>query len=939
MDNKKRRSSSDKTRQYKVQPSKKTRSNRDEDVKVNKKGKKKKHSKLKKVILILFVLIFLTGLAGVGAFAGIFFSDTWAITKEELISNGNTEVYDSQNKIIAVLKAGDGDGNRKVIALEDMGKYTANAYVSIEDKRFYDHSGVDILRTAKATLSYILHRGSSDVGGGSTITQQLVKNLMKDKADTGTAGMERKIREMSRAYHIENMLDKNQILEKYLNIIFVGGNDYHGIEYGAQYYFAKSAKDLDLAESAFMAGINNAPNMYSPYNEENDHSELIKKRTKMVLDAMKDQNRISDNAEEAEKLYNEAVEKVEKGLPFKQGKIEIGSTSYFVKVAVDDVAEDLAEEKDIDFDEAKSMISSGGYKLYTTQVSSIQNTLIKEMAKDTYVAKKTYTEKDENGKNKKVTTRTNAGMTIIEHSTGKVVALAGDLQQDSGGTYTNYATVTRRQTGSSIKPLANVAPGLEEKVITAATVYDDTPTTWGNYKPKNVGSYYGLCTVRKSIERSSNIVNLKIMTNVGIDKSVEYLNDFGLTTYEKGKEDLPLAIGGVSHSSSTVQMAAAYAALANGGEYIEPTFYTALKDSDGKTILEPKQEKRRVISKANAFIISDILTDVVTGAEGTASPCAISGMDVAAKTGTTDYADNKWLCGYTPYYAAATWYGFGAGAGSSSWTVPSSKVNSARSIWANVMKSIHKDLKKARFEKPDDVVTAKICRQSGKLATSECKSTYTEYFAKGTVPKACDGHTVVKICKETKKVATQYCTETEEKLYTQRPEKERNASWKSGGADKYKVPTETCDKHTEETSKITIVNVVGKTEIEARLALTGLTVQKIEGHDSSKANGIVLKQSLEAGTKVDKGVSIIITVNKVSGGTITPPGGGTSGGTTTPPGGDSSSGGTTTPPSGGTSGGSTTTPSGGGSSSGGTTTTPSGGASSGGTTNPVTPTN
>lgn len=274
------------TKHYTVQESKK-----------NKKTNKKKKSIVKRIILIIFILMVLAILVGGGIFAGIFFSDKWAITKEELISSGNTEVYDSEGKQIALLSAEEGDGNRKVITLDQMGKYTANAYIAIEDKRFYEHSGVDILRTGKATLSYILNRGVSDVGGGSTITQQLVKNIMKDKADTGAEGIERKIREMSRAYHIEKILTKPQILEKYLNIIFIGGNDLHGVEYGAQYYFAKSAKDLDLAESAFLAGINNAPNAYDPYDKEIDNSELIKSRTKLVLSFMKDQNRISENAE------------------------------------------------------------------------------------------------------------------------------------------------------------------------------------------------------------------------------------------------------------------------------------------------------------------------------------------------------------------------------------------------------------------------------------------------------------------------------------------------------------------------------------------------------------------------------------------------------------------------------------------------------------------
>lgn len=881
MGNKKNTKTSSNTKQYKIEPSrrKKTKNDKEETQKVNAKGskKKKKHSKLKKVILIFFLLIVLCGLAGVGVFAGIFFSDTWALTANDLIARENTVVYDSDENILATLSASEGDGNRKNVTLDQMGKYTADAYIAIEDKRFYEHSGVDILRTAKATMSYILNSGTSDVGGGSTITQQLVKNLMKDKADTGTAGIERKIREMSRAYQIEKMLTKEQILEKYLNVIFVGGNNLHGVEYGATYYFDKSAKDLDLAESAFLAGINNAPNMYDPYDKENDHSELIKSRTKLVLGYMKEQNRISDDPEEAEKLYNEAIEKVDKGLEFKQGEIEIGSTSYFVVEAINEAAHDLAEAKDLDYGAAVSMIKSGGYKLYTTQDSDIQKVVIKEMAKDSYVQERTVTEKDENGKSKKITYRTNAGMVIIDHSNGKVVALGGDLQQDVG-TNTNYAVDNYPQTGSAIKPLVNVAPGLEEKVITASTIYNDKRTEFPglNYYVRNEGGYQGLCTVRKAIEVSSNIVNMKILSNVGIGTAIDYLHDFGLTTYSKEEDNgLTLAIGGQTHGSSPLQMAAAYAALANGGEYIEPTFYEKLVDAEGNTVVEPTQEKRRVISEANAFIISDILTDVVTGSQGTAWPCAISGMDVAAKTGTTDSARHKWLCGYTPYYAAATWYGFGK---SNQWELY--YPNSARSIWANVMKKIHKDLDGKRFEKPDSVVSKKVCKQSGKLATSECKNTYTEYFAEGNIPDKCDGHVSVKICKESKKVANQYCPETETKYYTAEPEKEAYGNWKTQGASSYEVPTEECTIHNEETNKITVTNVVGKTEAQAKTALAGLNIQVIYEHHSDQADGVVIRQSLAEGTKVDKGVTIVITVNQV---TTTPPSGGNTEDPTTPP--------------------------------------------------------
>lgn len=870
----KRSKNTSRNKQYKVEATKKENNK-------EKKTKKKKRSKLKKIILIFFALIFVAILVAGGILAGIFFSDKWAITKEELIANGNTEVYDSEGNKIATLSVGDGDGNRKVIPLSEMGEFTADAYVAIEDKRFYEHSGVDILRTAKATISYILNGGgTSDVGGGSTITQQLVKNIMKDKADSGAEGVERKIREMSRAYHIETLLTKQQILEKYLNVIFVGGSDLHGVEYGAQYYFAKSAKDLDLAESAFLAGINNAPNMYDPYDKDEDHSELIKSRTKLVLQFMKEQNRISDDPEEAERLYNEAVEKVEAGFEFKKGKIEFGNTSYFVKEAVNEAAADLAEKKDIDLDEAKSMIRSGGYKLYTTQVTSIQNAVIKEMAKDTYVEKRTVTETDEDGNSKKVTYRSNAGMTIIEPTTGNVVALGGDLQQDQGELYMNYATSTARQTGSSIKPLANIAPGLEEKIITASTIYDDTRSEFKGltYIPKNAGGYQGLCTVRKSIETSSNIVNLKIMLNVGTRTSIKYLNEFGLDTYVEGEDGLTLAIGGATHGSSTVQMAAAYAAIANGGVYIEPTFYEKLVDSNGDTIVEPVQETRRVISEANAFIIADILTDVVTGYSGTARACAISGMDVAAKTGTTEDETDKWLCGFTPYYAAATWYGYG---NTVQWSV--SNTNAAKNIWANVMTEIHKDLEKKRFEKPDGVVTATVCKTSGKLATSECKSTYTEYFAKGTVPKECDGHVTVSLCKESGKVATEYCLEIEEKTYTAKPEKENNVNWTVLGTDKYNVPEETCPLHTAATSIITITNLVGKTEAEAKTLLSGLNVQVIYETHSEQANGVVIRQSLAEGTQIKKGGSIVITVNSISNDSVQEPNIGTNTETPTTP--------------------------------------------------------
>ena len=894
---------SDKTKQYKVKTEKQTKGNKE-----GKKKGKKKHSKLKKAILICFILMVLAGLTGVGIVAGIFLSDKWTLTREELIANENTVVLDSKGKQIAVLSASEGSVNRKLVTLDKMGKYTADAYVVIEDKRFYEHDGVDILRTGKATISYLLHKADgSSVGGGSTITQQLVKNLMSDDAGSGREGIERKIREMSRAYQLEKILNKQEILEKYLNVIFVGGNELHGVEYGAQYYFAKSAKDLDLAESCFLAGINHSPNAYNPYNKELDNSEKIKTRTKFVLDLMKEQNKISDNPEEAEEIYNEASEKIEKGFKFKKGKFEFGNNnSYFVEEAVREVTRDLAKQKKISYDEADSIIRGGGYKLYTTQDTAIQKTVVSEMAKKSYVESRTATWKGANGKNITKKVQTQAGMTIIDFKTGKVVAMGGAFGSDVG-TNNNYA-MTERQTGSSIKPLANVSTGLEEKVIQASTVYEDTTTEFAgvnggrSYRPKNAGGYQGLCTVRKSREVSSNIVNIKILSNIGAKTVVDYLHSFGLDTYTMEDDGfLSLAIGGVTHGSSTLQMAAAYATLANDGVYIEPTFYNKLVNSDGETILEPEQEKHRVISAANAYIVKQIMMDVVTGAQGTANECYMANFDVAAKTGTTDDDGDTWLCGITPYYAAATWNGF-----PESNSIPLYNVGNARKLWANVMKSVHKNKKAARFKKPDNVVTRTVCRTSGNLATKSCASTYTEYFTEDNLPKNCAGHEAEKICKETGKLANEYCPEVEEKVFAKKPEKEQNAGWKViGKNDKYSVPTEKCTKHNEETNKVVVENVVGKTETEARTLLAGLTITVIEGHDATLANGIVLTQSIEAGTKVEKGVAITITVNRI---TTTDPGGEDPGDNTTPPSGGDNPGGDGTNPGGNTTNPDGTTP-------------------------------
>ena len=309
-------------------------------------------------------------------------------------------------------------------------------------------------------------------------------------------------------------------------------------------------------------------------------------------------------------------------------------------------------------------------------------------------------------------------------------------------------------------------------------------------------------------------------------------------------------------------MAAAYATIANGGEYIEPTFYTKMENASGKIALEPKQEKRRVLSEQNAYVLANILKAPVYGflndGYATSTNCRIPGIETGAKSGTTTSYKDRWLCGITPYYAAATWFGFDEPE-----SVTGFYISPASQIWESVMKQVHEDLPEAEFKKPSGIVTARICKTTGKVATSKCKNTYTEVFASGTVPSACTGHEEVKICKESKKLATEYCPETESKVYPVKPEKERNASWVTNSKTKYTEIKDKCTIHTAQTMNAVVPNVIGKTEAAAKDELKGFVINVVYSKDKSKADGIVLKQSLKVGDSVKKGSSITLTINDI----------------------------------------------------------------------------
>lgn len=698
------------------------------DEKKNKKntGKNKKRHLIIKIFLTFIILIMLLGIIGMWLLAGYilgWFGYEFQISKEDLqINVSNSVVVDKDGNVIANLS---GDEKRKIISLDEMSNYLPEAYIAIEDERFYEHSGVDFKRTLGAVINTLIE-GQSNYGG-STITQQLVKNITNDNESTGIEGIKRKVREWQRAYQVERMISKEEILELYLNILFVGGNNLHGVELGAEYYFNKSAKDLDLPECAFMAGINHSPNSYNPYSGE-DNSELIRNRTITVLDKMKELGYI--NSEE----YNEAVTKVNNGLSFQNGSGNTGSVfSYHTDAVISQVVNQVIKERGMTEAMARNYVYSSGLTIYSTVDTKIQARLDEEYQNPRYIRSGRVRNSDGTLLNE----HTQSGMAIVDYKTGNVVAVAGGFGEKTASGW-NRATQMEKQTGSSIKPLAVVAPGLQEKIITASTVYNDTRTRFGrNYEPENYNGFKGLINIRSFIRTSQNIPAVKIMTELTPDKSIEYLQNMGISSLNPNVDNvLSLALGGMTSGVSPLEMASAYGTIANDGVYIEPTFYTKVTDVNGNEVLNPKQETRRIISEQNAYITKTILQEPV-GSGGTATFCRIPGIDVAAKTGTTDNAYDRWLCGFTPYYSAATWYGYD----NSEPVVYSG--NPAGQIWDAVMTSIHEGLPEAAFVRPEGIVEREVCSRTGGLATSRCRNTYVEIFTEDNLPTVCQGENTI----------------------------------------------------------------------------------------------------------------------------------------------------------------------------------------------------
>ena len=699
----------------------------------NKKKKKKKgKKKVWKIVLltILWGIIIMIGL-GVGVVYSIFKGAGELPLEKFEINNFTTIIYDKDGNEYARL---DTKENRIYVSLDEMSEHLPEAFIAIEDERFKEHFGVDIKRTGAATIKW-LTTGNSDFGG-STITQQLIKKVTNDQGRS----WQRKVREIVRAIQLEQKMSKDQIIELYMNIIFLGENSY-GVETAAHTYFNKTAAELTIAECAMIGGLAQAPSSVNPFS----NYEKAKARQELVLGKMYERGFI--NKEEYDAAMAEELV-VDKGTNSTTGS----SNSYFVDAVVEAVIEDIHEQYGVDKGEAQRMLYSNGYSIYTTVDPKIQADMESVYTDQSYFKLK----------NGNYDSEIQSAMVIIDYEKGHVVGLVGGAGEKALQRGLNRATQTKRPPGSTMKPLGVYGPALEAGLITAASTYDEVSTTFKipgskDWTPGNNGTYRGLIPIRRAISASSNVVAAKVFNELGASASRNFLLKLGITSLTSSDvAGASLALGGLTVGISPYEHAAAYGTFANGGIYMEPKLYTKVVDREGETVLEKYSEVRSVMSKQNAYILTNMLQSVVTS--GTGTEAALSNMKVAGKTGTTNESKDRWFAGYTPYYVASVWVGY------DEQKQISMSGNPAAKIWKAVMTKVHEGLENKDFERPTGITSVEVCKDSGLLPTELCTKDRrgsrvgSEYFANGTQPtEQCTMHVEVEVCPDTYKLMNPTC--------------------------------------------------------------------------------------------------------------------------------------------------------------------------------------
>ena len=791
---------------------------------LNSKSKKWGHKfglSIMKLCLLLLLGVGIIGVsAGIGAFRGII-STAPDISKIDVSPSGfSSFVYDSEGHQIEKLVAA--DSNRIPVSMDQIPENLAHAFVAIEDERFYDHNGIDIKGIMRAGVSAIKNRELGQ--GASTITQQLLKNNVFDNwtNESTTEKIKRKIQEQYLAIELEKDLTdslghdgaKNKILENYMNTINLGQNTL-GVQAASLRYFNKPVYQLNLSECACIAAITQNPSKWNPIS----HPDKNKERRDIVLGNMLEQGYISQSE------YDEAIaDDVYSRIQTVNEETKDSSVyTYFVDELTEQVLNDLVEKGGYNETQAYNLLYTGGLSIFTTQDPDIQKicdeafsnpdnfpantkwylkyelTVEKadgemenysnEMFASYFKAQKSsfnsiYASQEEAeaaieeykasvlaegdevyAENISMTPQPQVSITVMDQSTGYVVALVGGRGAKEASRTLNRATNTVRQPGSTFKVVSTYAPALDSAGMTLATVQNDAPYSYANGRPVQnwYSGYKGLCSLRYGIEQSLNIVTVKTLTQITPQLGFDYLKSFGFTTLVEREErngeivsdvGQPLALGGITDGVTNLELNAAYAAIANHGTYIKPTLYTKVVDHDGNVILDNSQpESHQVIKETTAFLLTDAMVDVVT--KGTGARVNFGNMAIAGKTGTTTKDKDAWFAGFTPYYTATTWAGY-----DNNVSLSGDEKNLAKTLWRAVMSQIHQDLPNESFTRPAGIVTATVCSKSGKLPIAGlCDGCLrTEYFAEGTVPtETCDVHYSGVICQYSMLPACEEC--------------------------------------------------------------------------------------------------------------------------------------------------------------------------------------
>lgn len=798
-------------------------------------------------VIIVFTLILCAVFSGVWIVRGLTDSAP-DINEENIMPDGYPSIiYDANGKKVQKLMGI--NANREYKKITDIPECVQNAFVAIEDARFYKHSGVDLQGILRAVFSALSDEKVTQ--GASTITQQLLKNQVfgggNEKSFFGKVS--RKIQEQSLAIKLESTIDKKKILEYYLNTINLGQNTM-GVETASKRYFGKSVSKLTVSEAAVLAGITQNPTEYNPITEQQNNEA----KRKIILKNMLDQKYITEDEYE-EALGDDVYSRIQDINKEKRTSSYGDINSYYVDAVIENVVSDLKQKLGYTETQAYNAIYREGLKIYTCQDQSLQKICDDVINNDKYYQKNTksylsyqlkvkksdgetelYTEGDVRAfindahkkrisfyfKNRKkaekyiklfkkknldkhdkilsesinLIKQPQASFVLMEQSTGKVRAIVGGRGEKTANRTLNRAASSKRQPGSTFKVLSTYLPALDTSGFTLANVMDDAPYKYPgtNKRVKDWDSsgYKGLTSLRQGIVDSVNIVTVKTFQKVTPQTGFDYLLNLGFTTLVDRREtsdgqiysdiQLPTALGGLTDGVTNVELTAAYAAIANGGTYIKPVYYTKIVDSKGNVLLQNSKSGKKVMKNTTAWLLTDAMKDVIKRGTGKKAAFKKIKMPQAGKTGTTSDNTDFWFEGYTPYYTAGIWLGY-----DSMFTQMSG--SASKIMWRDIMEKVHKvkKLKNKNFKKPEDIITRKICKKCGKLAVYglcdralDGNDIKTEYFARGTQPKeSCDCHVKYTFSNSTGHMAeTGASASTNDKVYLNKDESTYKAQTK-----------------------------------------------------------------------------------------------------------------------------------------------------------------